>query len=106
MLEFGEGLIGEPVILLDQVDAYLGDRSSIGYDFLTFERPLLFYQGKEKEGPLKACGVTIDWKENPFKRLKETDFSPFVKKQRALYTRVFAANPTYMECYAPAKTLD
>ena len=34
--------------LLDKMDVYLGDMSSIGYDFLTFRRPLFFYPPKNR----------------------------------------------------------
>lgn len=44
--------------LLDQMDCYIGDYSSIGYDFLAFDRPLLFLQ--EGQGaPLECCGTIV-----------------------------------------------
>ncbi|MBS0624194.1 MAG: CDP-glycerol glycerophosphotransferase family protein [Verrucomicrobia bacterium] len=41
--------------LLTQVDAYLGDYSSVGYDFLTTNKPLFLLT----EGPLTQAGVFI-----------------------------------------------
>ncbi len=49
-----------PVIypLLKQIDVYLGDYSSLGYDFLYFDRPL-FFLNTHVETPLQSCGVRI-----------------------------------------------
>lgn len=41
--------------LLNASDGYIGDFSSIGYDFLIFDRPMFF----SHEGPLSSCGVVI-----------------------------------------------
>jgi len=48
-----------PVIypILHRADFYLGDASSIGYDFLTFDKPL-FFLGK-LEGEIYSCGVVL-----------------------------------------------
>lgn len=50
--------------LLDYVDLYLGDMSSIGYDFLTFNKPLFFLnqQNRPLNDPscyLMRCGTPI-----------------------------------------------
>lgn len=47
--------------LLNRVDGYLGDFSSIGYDFLYFDRPLYFLppMGSNVFGPLFKCGITL-----------------------------------------------
>lgn len=46
--------------LLEQVDIYLGDMSSIGYDFLLFDRPLFFLSERNpEEVPLFRCGAVI-----------------------------------------------
>jgi hypothetical protein len=46
--------------LLQKCDAYVGDYSSIGYDFLYFNRPLYFLPGKNKTfSLLHDCGVEI-----------------------------------------------
>lgn len=50
--------------LLAKTDIYLGDYSSIGYDFLYFDRPL-FFLCEEKQGPLQKCGKNILLKELP-----------------------------------------
>jgi CDP-glycerol glycerophosphotransferase (TagB/SpsB family) len=45
--------------LLERVDAYLGDYSSIGYDFLYFDRPLFFCSARRKRR-LFECGKIVD----------------------------------------------
>jgi hypothetical protein len=50
--------------LLKQIDVYLGDYSSIGYDFLYFDRPLFFLETGVAT-PLQACGKIIKKEELP-----------------------------------------
>lgn len=48
--------------LLDLADLYLGDYSSIGYDFLFFDKPLYFFAGDEevsKASLLHSCGFLV-----------------------------------------------
>jgi teichoic acid glycerol-phosphate primase len=57
--------------LLEKVDFYLGDFSSIGYDFLTFQKPMFFLppKKKRKQDPslfLRKCGIEIPEKEEIF----------------------------------------
>jgi hypothetical protein len=56
-------LLDSPPIfpLLARVDAYLGDRSSIGYDFLFFNRPLFFLDPHSsfKGRDLLSCGQRV-----------------------------------------------
>ena len=73
--------------LLQSIDVYLGDMSSIGYDFLTFRRPLFFYNPQnrnpnEDQGLyLTQCGTIIDTNENPFEKIDEIDPVSFLKIQ-------------------------
>lgn len=46
-----------PILAL--ADVYLGDASSVGYDFLMFDKPLYFFP-TQLPGRLHACGATID----------------------------------------------
>ncbi len=52
--------------ILDLCDYYLGDMSSIGYDFLSFNKPMFFInksrEGKflERQQYLYRCGTTVD----------------------------------------------
>lgn len=47
--------------ILDSCIAYIGDMSSIGYDFLTFNRPLFFLNANPAL-PLHQCGTAIESK--------------------------------------------
>ncbi len=57
--------------LLNIADIYLGDMSSIGYDFLIFDRPLFFLNQREKDATqdlglyLFRCGVEIKKEDYP-----------------------------------------
>lgn len=44
--------------ILNKADFYLGDASSIGYDFLTFNKPLFFLG--DLQGEIYGCGVRLD----------------------------------------------
>lgn len=52
--------------LLDYVDIYLGDNSSIGYDFTTMDKPLFFFNYRSEDLSsdsslyLYQCGTTIE----------------------------------------------
>ncbi|MCI5051636.1 MAG: CDP-glycerol glycerophosphotransferase family protein [Simkaniaceae bacterium] len=82
--------------LLSKTDLYIGDYSSIGYDFLTFDRPMLFVQrpGPEKEERyLLQCGHNLipekfDMIEKYIeKALADPSFSPI---RRRLYREAFS----------------
>lgn len=45
--------------LLNQVACYIGDYSSIGYDFLAFDKPLFFLNPSRQSLCLHECGMTI-----------------------------------------------
>ncbi|OGN61725.1 MAG: hypothetical protein A3F09_01895 [Chlamydiae bacterium RIFCSPHIGHO2_12_FULL_49_11] len=76
--------------LLNIVDVYLGDYSSIGYDFLSFQRPLFFLKTKTYR-PLKLhkTGHVI---ESP-KEILEGAFADRKKEISNLYTETFGENP-------------
>ncbi len=44
--------------LLAKTDIYLGDFSSVGYDFLAFDKPMYFFSTNKKL-PLHRCGIEI-----------------------------------------------
>lgn len=67
--------------LLERTDFYLGDTSSIGYDFLAYDRPLFFLEGK---GPLTACGEPFTGSIHPQLHLSAA--------RKSLYQNTFA-NP-------------
>lgn len=46
--------------LLARADLFLGDKSSVGYDYLAFDRPMFFLESTEKEHAyLHQCGTPI-----------------------------------------------
>ncbi len=54
--------------LLDKTDAYIGDMSSIGYDYLRFGRPMFFLTDKKSNNPstyLMQYGTQILYQEIP-----------------------------------------
>jgi hypothetical protein len=73
--------------LLNRVDVYLGDYSSIGYDFLYFDKPLYFLG--ERQVPLHKSGVRVDSLEQFFDKLKEPQFN-LSKKREESYKASFS----------------
>lgn len=67
--------------LLSRADVYLGDCSSVGYDFLTFERPLFFFP-THNPGTLHTCGRIIDPSATLYQQLEQGD--RYQEKQRKL----------------------
>lgn len=86
--------------LLDKTDFYLGDRSSIGYDFLAFDKPLFFLNyGPHKETAkenrcLFQAGTEILSEKEIFPAiLSSMKKDPFQKQRKALYNYTFAMQP-------------
>jgi hypothetical protein len=75
--------------LLARADVYLGDASSVGYDFLFFERPLYFFPS-ETPGRLRSCGQVIDPDRNIYAQLGGSH--SYAEEQRNLYRLAFNAN--------------
>lgn len=83
----------EPPIypLLAKCAGYIGDMSSIGYDFLTFNRPMYFLNAKSFL-PLHKCGLNLD--------PKNFDFSldnSYSQIQKTLYQYTFDAQTNWKE---------
>jgi hypothetical protein len=72
--------------LLARADVYLGDFSSVGYDFLAFQKPL-FFLPTPNVGRLHACGRTIDPTLPIYKQLEEK--RSYAKEQKKLYQLAF-----------------
>ncbi|MCP5504061.1 MAG: CDP-glycerol glycerophosphotransferase family protein [Chlamydiales bacterium] len=91
--------------VLDLVDIYLGDMSSVGYDFLFFKKPMFFLNTnkrnpKEDKGLyLTQCGTLIEPEdyENIFSIIENTDTSPFEKIQTTIYDEVFGKEEDFKE---------
>ena len=86
-------LLDTPPILalLERCDAYLGDRSSIGYDFLLFDKPLFFLdphdhpQGRD----LLRCGQSVS-PDTIFQLFRNPD--PFSERRREMISYTFDLN--------------
>lgn len=76
--------------LLKQVDLYLGDYSSIGYDFLYYDRPLFFLE-TQMPTALQKCGCKL--------RLEDL---PFVEDRQKNEAR----HELYHHVFGPCKPLD
>ncbi|HEX2583289.1 MAG TPA: CDP-glycerol glycerophosphotransferase family protein [Chlamydiales bacterium] len=75
--------------LLEKVDAYLGDYSSIGYDFLAFQKPMFFLQTPSVlPGRLHSCGKILSPDENIFAAIEKAE--DLKQVQSALYAKAFA----------------
>lgn len=83
--------------LLEQIDIYLGDYSSIGYDFLVFNRPLFFLNMSGRD-PLSDkgvylfnCGRVIDPNElhRVYEIMDETDSKQYEKARLQTYAYAF-----------------
>jgi CDP-glycerol glycerophosphotransferase (TagB/SpsB family) len=82
--------------LLSQVDCYLGDMSSIGYDFLTFKKPMFFLNQNRRElkkDPslfLFRCGRAVEPEEyETVFSLIQKEENPFSQIQEDVYRYVF-----------------
>jgi len=86
--------------LLNRTDIYLGDFSSIGYDFLCFQRPMFFldkHSRDPKNNPslfLHRCGIQIPKKNwsNIFSFIKKHENKSFKAKQKQIYEYAFGKN--------------
>lgn len=72
--------------LLSLCDAYIGDMSSIGYDFLTWDKPLFFFS--HRPTALGSCGVHVK-PEKVFEAYQQPDRYSFLRK--TLYAQTFDA---------------
>jgi len=70
--------------ILEKTDIYLGDSSSIGYDFLYYNRPMFFFK---KEGDLTNCGYIFD----PKKGIEDVQ-EELASGRLALYADAFGEN--------------
>jgi hypothetical protein len=79
--------------ILQRCDAYLGDRSSIGYDFLLFDRPLFFLdsacQSTKISNSVFNCGEHVT-PESFFQQFAGHDPAQFTAQRRAMADYVFA----------------
>jgi CDP-glycerol glycerophosphotransferase (TagB/SpsB family) len=86
--------------LLAHTDIYLGDMSSVGYDFLPFNKPM-FFLNKQKRDPqtdrglyLFRCGIEIAPEDfsslySIIEKSRETDQQRFAKVRQEVYEYTF-----------------
>jgi CDP-glycerol glycerophosphotransferase (TagB/SpsB family) len=92
--------------LLNAVDIYIGDYSSIGYDFLTFQRPLFFLNQREQDPEkdpglyLYRCGTCIAPSDYPQIYQKIADFESFELRD---FAKIQAQ--VYDQTFGPSKNL-
>ena len=92
--------------LLNVVDIYIGDMSSIGYDFLAFDRPLFFLNQNERDAKrdpglyLYRCGIEI--KPDSYSKIYEimnyylpTEADDFSKIRKEVYEYAFGAEKNW-----------
>ena len=81
--------------LLARCDLYLGDYSSIGYDFLAFDKPLYFLSPKKSySSPLHSCGLEVPLGAGCPKAFLASTLpaaARFSKQRREVYTYAFGA---------------
>ncbi len=78
--------------ILSMADVYLGDASSVGYDFLSFERPIYFLK-TAKKGRLYQCGTAINLNQNIYSQLEKPN--RYRDQQAALYRLAFSETSNF-----------
>lgn len=88
--------------ILNQIDVYMGDMSSVGYDFLTFNRPMIFFCSKNNKLSssrfLHQCGMKLYRKNysNIFNVLeKEFDQLSLTTKRQEVYNYTFGSQKSW-----------
>ena len=89
--------------LLSLADVYLGDFSSIGYDFLSFDRPMYFFNQSESRGNfLHRVGMTVSTKEkgNVFAFIEKTleqNQREFATARKEMYEYAFGKEKPFSD---------
>jgi teichoic acid glycerol-phosphate primase len=86
--------------LLDNIDLFLGDFSSIGYDVLSFKKPMGFLlppNKKTQDSNLFQCGVNFSNFQDNKNHLSDLLESPhkFEEEKAKLYNYTYARNPNW-----------
>ena len=80
--------------ILRRADYYLGDASSVGYDFISLDKPLFFLE--RFDGEIYDCGLTLCKNDNYGKTLKEfQDHKHFSAKRKELAKKVFGIEKSF-----------
>jgi len=73
--------------ILSKTDVYLGDYSSVGYDFLSFARPMFFFSN-ENRSRLHNCGQTLDPTKDIYSQIDTKNH--YKDAQKKLYNLAFS----------------
>lgn len=76
--------------LLSIIDVYVGDVSSVGYDFLAFEKPMVFLNEKNRSLDLFSCGRVLCKEEyknilSAIEKAKKDHNQNYLPSQKKLY---------------------
>ena len=91
--------------LLDAVDVYLGDFSSVGYDFLYFQKPMFFLDPLQRD-PLKdqsaflhQCGIRIpkEYWDNIFSFIDDHISKSYRERQKRMFYYAFGKEQTFLQ---------
>lgn len=83
--------------ILEKIDAYLGDYSSVGYDVLAFEKPMFFLPLPDQPpARLHSCGQALNPEANFFEAIesKLKNAEKYKPAQQALYQKAFYSTAT------------
>jgi hypothetical protein len=83
--------------VLEHVDLYLGDISSIGYDFLHFDRPLVFLGEDSLYSHQFGRVATLSTLVQDVKKALQEDPAAYGEARRAGYRYTFAPSPSKQE---------
>lgn len=86
--------------ILQITDGYIGDFSSVGYDFLAFDKPLFFLDGEI--GKIYECGIKL-LPEDHFGRVISTHQDALSSKRKQTYDYVFGRERSGSEILAEIK---
>ncbi len=80
--------------ILRQADYYLGNHSSIGYDFLTMNKPLFFLE--RGAGEIYECGTVLNKEQHYGEEIMSFQDNPaFCEKRKKLSERVFGSEKSF-----------
>ena len=97
--------------LLDKMDIYIGDMSSIGYDFLSFKRPMFFLNEQKRKVDnglyLYRCGIEVHPEnyKDIYRVINESKGLSFENTQKDVYDYTFEKQPSLTSLKQQIRTL-
>jgi len=89
--------------ILEKAELYLGDMSSVGYDFLTFNRPMFFFNPHQRHSSdpglyLHQCGRTFEHYTQIFDTIRQqAEQSPLTAVRQETYAYTFGEKRPWAE---------